>query len=191
MRHFFGIAMAALMFAAGATAASAQTVTSLEPKACKGAPGNAAAQKHDHAAVIYDCAGAGGWRIKLTYFGTNVSADFTPAGTQKPVFTLRAPFDIGPRIEWRSAGKGQPPHAAIVRLHVRTEAQKTASALAVLGVSGSSLCLYAVVSPVAPPNQNVAATLTSDELKGSGKCGAPRTIGPESDTTRELIELNR
>ena len=183
-------ALAGLLCVSSACAQSS-VLTSLKTPACKGAPGNAAAQKHDHAAVIYTCPGAGGWRIKLTYFGANVSAEFTSAGAAKPAFTLRAPYDIGPRIEWRSARKGAAPHAAIVRLHVRTGTQKTASALAVLGVAGSSLCIAALVDPRTSANSNVEAQAVADRLK-NGTCPPDglKLKGGESQTVRDLVETN-
>jgi hypothetical protein len=174
--------------------ASAQSVsfTSLKEPACKGAPGNAQARKDEHGHVIYSCSGAAGWRVRLVYRGTSVIAEFTPTTTKQKSFTLGAPYDIGPRIEWRSATKGGAPYAAIVRLHSRADAGRVESALAVLGVSGSKMCLSAVVSPAAPPNQNAAAITAADELKTSGLCaGMVRTIGPEAETTRELVQRNR
>lgn len=185
---------ACLLMLASHSSASAQTsaFTSLQPSTCKGAPGNVAAQKHDHAAVIYTCSGAAGWRIKLTYFGANVSAEFTKGSAAKPAFTLRAAYDIGPRIEWRSRAKGEAPYAAIVRLHVRTDTQKTASALAVLGVTQSSLCLAAIVDPTASTNANATAQGIADRLKGATcEPDALRLKGGESEIVRELIEMNQ
>jgi hypothetical protein len=182
-----------LTLTAHATAsAQASAFTSLQPSACKGAPGNVAAQKHDHAAMIYTCSGAAGWRIKLTYFGANVSAEFTKGSAAKPAFTLRADYDIGPRIEWRSRARGEFPYAAIVRLHVRTDTQKTASALAVLGLTHSSLCLAAIVDPSAAGNANVTAQAIADRLQGATcEPDALRLKGDESEIVRELIEMNQ
>lgn len=191
VRILFAVSAAAIIGAATPVQAQSVSYSSLKEPACKGATGNAQARKDDHGHVIYSCPGVKGWRVRLVYRGTSVIAEFAPTTARQKSFTLGAPYDIGPRIEWRSATKGEAPYAAIVRLHSRADAGRVESALAVLGVSGSKMCLSAIVTPAALPNQNAAATTAADELKTSGLCaGMVRTIGPESETTRELVQRN-
>lgn len=173
-----------------APAALAQVTTSLQPPDCVGAPGNEAARRHDHGAVTYFCTGAGGWRVKLTYFGVNVSADFTPAGARAPIFTLRAPFDIGPRIEWHGAGKGAPPQAAIVRLHARTDTGGRASALAILAVSSARVCLAGLIDGGAQ-DANARARNFARLVMTQGCGREPQVIGPSTATIEELRDVNR
>lgn len=186
------VAAIALACAAGAQAAHAQSVfTSLKEPACQGAAGNAAARKTEHAPVVLDCRGAGGWRVHVIFHGASVTAGFIAADSTKPALELHAGYDIGPRIEWRSRGKSQPPHAAIVRLHERTGQKTTASALAILGVRPGSMCLAAIIDAGANKNANQLAQKQADELR-DGNCpeGSPRLIGAATEAGRALLDRN-
>ncbi len=184
-------ALATISLVVPVSSASAETkVTSLNQPACKGAPGNAAAARHDHGEVIYHCAGAHGWRIRKTAFGAYVHAAFTPSGASKPVLTLSAPYDIGPRIEWHPAGNGAP-FAAIVRLHTRLDSGKTASALAVLALSPRSACVSAIIDGAAT-DANGEARKVAAGLTNSTACPAvPTIVGPPTEVARELADRNK
>lgn len=162
--------------------------TSRKPSACRAAPG-AAARPRDHEAVIYDCAGAAGWGVRLTYSGAQAAAQFTSRQPERPSFTLRAPYDIGPTIEWRSR-KGAAPHAAIVRLHMRTGARTTASALAVLGLSDRGICLLSLVDPQGTQNSNHHARRLADQIDDRTCSDLPRRARAETKILHELWSLN-
>ncbi|MGE3643614.1 MAG: hypothetical protein AB7F96_07145 [Beijerinckiaceae bacterium] len=193
-RNLAALSAAAPILLAGLAghAAAASAFTSLKEPACQGAPGNAAARRDEHGHVVFQCRGAGGWSIRLLYAGTYVSAFFTPSGAKKPAFQLNAPYNIGPRIEWVSPAAHSRPNAAIVRLHVRTGSASTETALAVLGVSASRMCLAGLISGKAG-YANALAREQANALPASGECraGGPSVTGPQSEALTELLGANR
>ena len=158
---------------AGLTAQSCQALT--------GKP------RGDHDLVAYRCEAPGNRSALLEYHGVRVSLKLAPKGAAAhgaPV--LVAPFDIGPRMEWRGRdvqGRFEP-HAAIERLHARTADGRTESALAVLRVTGQTYCLLAIA---AGAQANELARQAGDDM--GRMCGSPQRMGAESAVADELLQL--
>jgi hypothetical protein len=165
--------------------------TSLKEPHCKTANRNPAAKRDEHEPVLYRCPGVKGWTVHVTYHGTFVTAIFAPDGKPLTKAQLGAPYDIGPRVEWRGEKRAGVfvADAAVVRLTALGDKRQQRSVLAALRIDGDAVCAVAVVDAAANKDANALARKAADEA-ASFKCGAdaPRVIGVETETTKEALE---
>lgn len=191
-RTVLALVIAALPLAPAAARDS--LYTSLKPPACKSLTGKTPAQVAEHEALPYSCPGIAGWTVFLTYHGTNVTAALARDGGPKPAAQLGAPFDIGPRMEWRGtgAGRGFKADTVIVRLTTQLDAMgKTGSVLAVAKIGPDGICLAGVVDAQANRDANTLARGIADDPGLPGfRCGTdlPRVVGPQTELTKEALE---
>lgn len=173
--------------------------SALKPPACTTSNKSRPEQRGEHELVPYRCAGPGGRIIRLDYHGVRVTLGLSSRNGRAGEGLVSAAYDIGPRMEWRGirTGKGNSaaftPHAAIVRLHARTDAGAVASVLAVLQIAGENLCVAAIADG---PNANALARSHADRTAVSAPsalaCPAlPDLLGPGGAVAREMQAVNR
>ena len=178
---------------AGGVAGTAVLYTSLRPPACATSSRTPAAQRGVHERIPYICPAPGSRTAWLDYHGTYVTLAIGEGDNKPKAVHASAPYDIGPRIEWRGARGGGvfEPHAAIVRLHVRLASGRSASALGVLrlGDGARSLCLAAIADG---RDANLLARAFADGDARSFDCASPpMLIGPGGEAAKEIAERNK
>lgn len=114
------------------------------------------------------CPGMGGYRLRVLDGDARMSVDvISPAGTRHPLdlWTIAsgAFSSLGPRAEWRFAGKDGKPTALILRFEAYEfpdQPERTRSYLLVARLAGKDTCLTAKIAP--GPGQNVQAREAAD-----------------------------
>lgn len=128
--------------------------------------------------------------MSVTYHGLMVRT--TIARKDGKSLDVLAPYDAGPKIEWRgdkSAG-GFTPTSAILRLSARGDDGRPASALVVLKLAPEQDCLLAVIDVKANRNANDLARQTADTA-ASASCGGARLVGTAGTIGTEILDLNK
>ena len=190
-----GLAVAlACLAAAPAAAAEAISVWSdISRSRCTVNDRRPAAARDAHDPVIYHCRTLPGRSVTLRFGGTAVAITFVTEGAAAPEPQLSTGNDVGPRIEWRGAGRGRAfaPQAAILRLVERDGTGKPGSALAVMKVQGARLCAVAFVEGSRPAANEEARVLA--DAAGAFRCDIdpPKLVGDASPAARAIRERNR
>lgn len=152
-----------------------------------------ASARGDHEPVVYRCRTLPGRGVKLTFGGTAVAIAFGANRGAPPAPQLSTGYDVGPRIEWRGAGRGSAfvPQAAILRLVERDPDGKLGSALAVLKVDGARLCATAFVEGSRPKANEEARVLADRAAAFRCDIDPARLVGDASPVARAIWERNR
>ena len=198
MRARVIVISAAAFVAAGFAAAPAASdemkslYSIIARKACRNPNPKPAEQIGDHEKAVYRCADFAGRAVTLTFYGTSIGLDLRRKGAAVAAKAV-APYDFGDRIEWRGAlgAQGFAPHAAIVRMRVKTGAGKVGAALAVLKLENDAICPAALVDAGAR-DANLQARRAADESIGF-ICGRdkPRILGAETEAVKDIAAAGR
>lgn len=176
------------LFAPSSFAAESR-YTNLGNKACKldRAASRQVKPHEDFEPMLYRCGGLGDRQVSVTYHGLQVRTNIARKSGKN--LDILAPYDAGPKVEWRGdqGPSGFAPTSAILRLSARGDNRRPASALAVVRLTPEQDCLVAVIDVKANRNANDLARQTADASTG---CTAPRQIGNEGTTGREIWSLN-
>lgn len=114
------------------------------------------------------CPGMGGYQLRVQDGDARMSIDvIAPDGRRHPLdlWTVAsgAFSSLGPRAEWRFAGKDGAPSALIVRFEAYEfpeQPERTTSYLLIARLAGKDTCLTARIAP--GPGQNLAAREAAD-----------------------------